>query len=278
MTRRPMDGARKNNGDTAEHAWRGVDPATDYGADSGEPIYAPFAGRVGGWWSGTGGNTVQVVGDGVTFVGQHLNSRAVPIGTYVAEGALIGYTGSTGSATDGPHLHWWIEDHGTRISGETYMHRVGLGYTPVGSRTPNTSAAGDGGTSIVDQEEEEEDMSRNSGFFYTRADKKVVVLICNTDSGFEHEYSNGTSANGEYNGPVAGTFGTGSFAPITESHAIVLKRALKQVRDSSSVTIESVTANIDSKEIAANVEAGLMDDFAAIPKAVNDDSAQRLRE
>jgi len=149
-----MDGARKNTGDTAEHAKRNVQPATDYGADMGEPVYAPFAGRLGGWWSGTGGNTVQVVGDGVTFVGQHLSSRVGAIGARVAEGQLIGYVGSTGSATSGPHLHWWIEVAGTRISGETYMYRVGLGYTPYLSRTPNTSAAGGGGTII-----EEDDMT-----------------------------------------------------------------------------------------------------------------------
>jgi len=150
MTRRPMDGARKNNGDTAEHAAYGVGPATDYGADSGEPIFAPFAGRAGGWWSSTGGNVVQVVGNGVTFVGQHLSSRAVGVGAAVKEGDVIGYIGSTGSATTGPHLHWWIEDSGTRISGETYMHRVGLGYTPYGSRTPVTSTAGGETTPIVE--------------------------------------------------------------------------------------------------------------------------------
>ena len=161
-----MDGARKNNGDTAEHAWRGVGPATDYGADMNEPIYAPFAGRVGGWWSGTGGNTVQVVGAGVTFVGQHLSSRAVAIGTYVAEGALIGYTGSTGSATTGPHLHWWIEDGGVRISGETYMYRVGLGYTPVGSRTPTTSTSGGGTTPIIDTPKRRK--KSMSTLFYTK--------------------------------------------------------------------------------------------------------------
>jgi len=171
MTRRPMDGARKNTGDTAEHAWRGVGPATDYGADMNEPVYAPFAGRVGGWWSGTGGNVVQVVGNGVTFVGQHLNSRTVAIGTYVAEGALIGRIGSTGTATTGPHLHWWIEDHGTRISGETYMYRVGLGYTPYGSRTPNTSAAGGGTTPLPTPEEQEEDME----LIYIRPANGTVV-------------------------------------------------------------------------------------------------------
>lgn len=146
-----MDGARRNTSDTAEHALRGVDPSTDYGADEGEPIYAIFAGIIGEWWSDTGGNTIQVRGAGRTMVGQHLSAYAVSPGQWVAEGQLIGYVGSTGSATDGPHLHWWVEDGGTRISGETYMFRAGLGYTAYGSRTPNTTASGGDYETIGDQ-------------------------------------------------------------------------------------------------------------------------------
>jgi len=264
-----MDGARKNNGDTAEHAWRGVDPATDYGADSGEPIYAPFAGRVGGWWSGTGGNTVQVVGAGVTFVGQHLSSRAVAIGTYVAEGQLIGYVGSTGSATNGPHLHWWIELAGTRISGEEYMYRVGLGYTPAGSRTPNTSAAGGGGTII-----EEDDMTPDQA---QKLDAIYAAQFGPKNLKDGPEQMNWVNSPG---GDVQKAY-YGVLPIVIYTQQLVADLA-KQVAAFAGIVSEPVDATklaaeiakqipgLDPSSIATAVEAALADDFARVNANVDE--------
>jgi hypothetical protein len=262
MTRRPMNGARRNTGDTAEHAKYGVGPATDYGADTGEPIFAPFAGRAGGWWSGTGGNTVQVAGAGVTFVGQHLSSRFAVIGSYVNEGDLIGYVGSTGSATTGPHLHWWIELNGTRISGEEYMQRVGLGYTPYKSTTPNTSTTG-GGTII-----EEDDMTPDQA---QKLDAVYAALFGPKNLKNGPEQMNWI--NSPAGDPQKAYYGVLPIAIYTQDLVTNLGKQVAALSAKASEPVDvTKLANaiakqvpgMDPKAIAAAVEVALADDFAKV--------------
>lgn len=79
----------------------------------------------------------------------------------------------------------------------------------------------------------EDQMSGNTGFYYTRAsDKSIVNLIVNTESGFQHEYTRGvpnTQMPPGYNNAVATAFRTGAFASITEGHATVIKRGLRDI-------------------------------------------------
>lgn len=109
MPRRPLDGPRRITGDTASHATYGVGPATDYGADMGEGVYAPISGWVTHWWSDTGGWTVAVTSDDWKVTMQHHSGYRGPTSGWVKEGTLIAVVGSTGSATTGPHTHMWIE-------------------------------------------------------------------------------------------------------------------------------------------------------------------------
>lgn len=115
-----------------------------------------------------------------------------------------------------PYLGWTEDFGGNLIS----FAAIG---TPVIHITPNTPAG-----------EEEDDDMKNSGFYYAReSDKAIVYLIANTGSGFWSEYTDGSpnrSIPGSYNNEVAATFGTGSFAHITEGHATAIKRDCDKVR------------------------------------------------
>ena len=159
MTRRPLNGARRITGDTATHATYGVGPATDYGADRGEPVFAPYTGWVTRWWSPTGGNSVAITSDTRKFTGQHLDGYAGASSGRVAEGAIIGYIGSTGSASSGPHLHCWDEavNGGGRKAFEERLVDLGWKNTaPAGGSVPGpyqTSTASSGLTPFPEEEE-----------------------------------------------------------------------------------------------------------------------------
>lgn len=160
----------------------------------------------------------------------NLKGLLVKRGQRVETGQRLGYQGSTGNTT-GKHLHFAVRKGGRwgkYIDPLPYLEAL-VGSSPAGGETSTIS---------TEEQEEDEDMPKNSGFYYTTGtgrDTKTVVLICNTGSGFESEYSNGPKANGKYNNPVAVAFETGSYAPITESHADVIKRSLAQVRASKAV-------------------------------------------
>ena len=129
MVRRPLDGSRTIKGDTASHALYEVGPATDYGADMREVIRAPLTGSVTRWWSGTGGNSVGVASARWRFIVQHLSAYAGGTGR-VKEGSVIGYVGSTGSSTTGPHVHGFVIDRwtGKRYSVEEWLVKF-FGFT-----------------------------------------------------------------------------------------------------------------------------------------------------
>ena len=54
-------------------------------------------------------------GSGNTTTYQHLSSRSVSVGTYVAQGQVVGITGTTG-VSSGPHLHFEITEDGQIIN------------------------------------------------------------------------------------------------------------------------------------------------------------------
>lgn len=67
------------------------------------------------------GNYVVVShGSGNTTTYQHLSSRSVNVGDYVAQGQVVGITGATGVGS-GPHLHFEITEGGKIIDPLTYL-------------------------------------------------------------------------------------------------------------------------------------------------------------
>ena len=92
--------------------------AIDYAASSGTPIRAVGDGTVvfAGWNSGGYGYLTSVRhNDTYTTNYAHQSSILVKYGQKVKQGEIIGKVGSTGLST-GPHLHYEILKHGTKIN------------------------------------------------------------------------------------------------------------------------------------------------------------------
>lgn len=91
----------------------------DFAAPKGTPVHAVADGTViFKGWGGGGGNTLKIKHDnGFTTGYLHLNGYAKGInrGTRVTQGQLIGYVGSTGTAT-GPHLDYRVWKNGKPIN------------------------------------------------------------------------------------------------------------------------------------------------------------------
>lgn len=92
----------------------------DYGADTGEPVIAPAAGRISligraNQRFNIHGNTVGIDhGQGLLSIMLHLSRIEVQEGDFVEAGQVIGRVGATGAVT-GPHLHWGLFVHGLSI-------------------------------------------------------------------------------------------------------------------------------------------------------------------
>ncbi len=82
----------------------------DIAAGEGAPIYAADSGVVvfAGWAFGGYGNMVMIDhGNGYQTVYAHLSTVSASCGRSLSQGAIIGYSGSTGNST-GPHLHFEV--------------------------------------------------------------------------------------------------------------------------------------------------------------------------
>lgn len=89
------------------HRWGSLHDGQDYGIPSGTPLYAAHDGVVRNL-TDPGGYGLYVQVDGPecwTQYGHMSRTGAVPTGTFVKAGTLIGWSGNTGSST-GPHLHF----------------------------------------------------------------------------------------------------------------------------------------------------------------------------
>lgn len=85
----------------------------DFGVGSGTPVYAAAGGYVSHETQLAGGTMIHIYHpNGMRTTYAHLSSRVAALGSTVAQGALIGYSGSTGNVT-GPHLHWGLVINGS---------------------------------------------------------------------------------------------------------------------------------------------------------------------
>lgn len=89
----------------------------DFGAPYGAPIYAVGDARVvySGWHGGHGNYVKLDHGGGFATAYAHMSRIAVPNGTRVAAGQVIGFVGSTGLST-GPHLHYELYQNGRAVN------------------------------------------------------------------------------------------------------------------------------------------------------------------
>ena len=92
-------------------------------------VYAAKAGTViiSAYSSSYGNYVVLSHGSGNTTLYAHLSSRKVNVGQRVAQGPVIGITGSTGNSP-GPHLHFEITEGGVRINPLSHGAQPQKGY------------------------------------------------------------------------------------------------------------------------------------------------------
>ena len=89
----------------------------DFGAGYGAPIVAAADGRVtGAGWAGGYGRQVRIDhGGGIVTTYSHMSRAAVEPGSFIRQGQMIGYVGSSGLST-GPHLHYEVYRNGTPVN------------------------------------------------------------------------------------------------------------------------------------------------------------------
>lgn len=123
------------SGDTAEHAARGVGPATDYATPMRTVIDAPFEGMLTTFWNKDGGNSLRLTGGTYTFVAQHLDELPTP--GHKKWRSPIALSGNTGNST-GPHVHCYIiiNATGQRISFHEWLRDYVNAPKPASSSKP----------------------------------------------------------------------------------------------------------------------------------------------
>jgi murein DD-endopeptidase MepM/ murein hydrolase activator NlpD len=89
----------------------------DFGAGYGTPIVAAADGQVvASGWSGGYGRQVRIAhGGGIATTYSHMSRLVAEPGSFVRQGQLIGYVGSSGLST-GPHLHYEVHRNGTAVN------------------------------------------------------------------------------------------------------------------------------------------------------------------
>ena len=102
--------------------WGRLHAGIDIGAPTGTPIWAAADGRVifSGWMNGYGNAVIVDHGGGLTTLYAHQSRRAAVVGDQLAQGAVLGYVGSTGNST-GPHLHFETRRNGTAVNPMIYL-------------------------------------------------------------------------------------------------------------------------------------------------------------
>ena len=89
----------------------------DFGAGYGAPIVAASDGQVvGAGWAGGYGRQVRIAhGGGIVTSYSHMSRLVAEPGSFVRQGQLIGYVGSSGLST-GPHLHYEVYRNGAAVN------------------------------------------------------------------------------------------------------------------------------------------------------------------
>jgi murein DD-endopeptidase MepM/ murein hydrolase activator NlpD len=120
MLQRPVPGSVSSNFGLRRHPILGytrMHKGMDFRAGYGTPILAATDGRVSrAGWAGGYGKQVRIShAGGLTTSYSHMSRIIADAGSYVKQGQLIGYVGSTGLST-GPHLHYELYRNGVAIN------------------------------------------------------------------------------------------------------------------------------------------------------------------
>ena len=112
-------GGRASPGGIGSTNHKGIDIGRVY--YSSEVLAAKAGTVITSAYSSSYGNYIVIShGTGNTTLYAHMSSRKVSEGEYVAQGQVIGITGSTGNST-GPHLHFEIRENGVIVNPLDYL-------------------------------------------------------------------------------------------------------------------------------------------------------------
>ena len=238
----------------------------DYAMGIGTPITAPINGRVENRPMTNGfGNYVRLHhGDGWIDEFLHL-SIFVAEGNYL-QGQVIGYSGNTGQST-GPHVHWHlIAPDGTRVNP----------LDAVKVHADNAAAEAAAAALAASRKKAERDMYFNkvatNGWHYVVGQEYIRVITAEEIRHVVHNMGE-PRQHGKMEDFVFWCQALG----IPES---VVRGLSATNRNWSRLGTLSGggSGGATAEQIAAAVDATLKDDFAAVPKAVNDDAAKRLKD
>ena len=236
-----------------EHLARGSRGGVDFAVGVGSPVFAPTLGVVENATNSSAGNYVNFrhIGDNgqpTGFYDQFMHlSRFVAPGWY-QPGSIIGYSGNTGSST-GPHIHWdLVNPQGKVVRQWEYFH-------------------------------EDVVTSQEKIVYYIQVKETAKKYIVG------QEFVHLMTTEGE-NIVMPYILGAGKefgghdqmkiFCKSLGIPTTALEALSKTAPTWSKLDTISGGGGATPAQIAAAVDASLKDDFAAIPKTVNDDVAKRM--
>lgn len=265
--------------DWNDHLTRGSRGGIDYAMRIGTPITAPINGRVENRPMTNGfGNYVRLHhGDGWIDEFLHLNSFVAE--GYYSQGQVIGYSGNTGQST-GPHLHWHlIAPNGTRVNP----------FDAVQVHADNAAQAAQAAQAAAAQAASLTKKVGEIKMIYVFCQENNITYIIGQQFiswPFSKDAPNLAKSFGDAKryAKLADVIAVAKVFGVPEDRVRTVPASrywskLDTIGLGNGQTAQEVAApaiNVDA--IAKAVEATLKDDFAGIPKAVNDDAAKRLND
>jgi hypothetical protein len=246
----------------------------DYAVGTGTPITAPIDGRLENRPNnGNGfGNYIRLHhGDGWIDEFLHLRDGGfVPEG-YYSQGQVIGYSGNTGNST-GPHVHWHlIAPNGTRVNPLDAVN------VHANNAAAETAAANAAAALAASRKKAEKGMYYNkvatNGWHYVVGQEYIRVI-----TGAEVPHVTHNMGEPRVHGQLEHFIFWCQSLGIPESVVRGLSATNRNWSRLGTLTSGggAPASAVDVDAIAKAVDASLKDDFAAIPKTVNDDAAKRL--
>lgn len=225
----------------------------DWSKNYGTPIPASDSGEViGNYYTALKGWQLVVRHPGGRITRYHmLNKRSHrALWSQVREGEIIGYVGSSGTASTGPHLHFEVWVNGKAIDPYKYITAAtsGSGAKPIDNK-PEVPV-------IVDKKELSDMLMIHIPKGQPGNPHKDHHLFAVFGTAFWNEFVGQTVANA-----FSQQIGAGS-APVTKAFWDHCKR----------VAEAGMPRPAEIKDLSVTIDAG------AIAKAVNDDAAERLKD
>ena len=240
-----------------EHRLRGSRGGVDFAVRTGSPVIAPTKGRVRNWANASAGNAVDFYhiddnGNETGFYDQFMHLSAFVSPGIYEPGATIGFSGNTGSST-GPHIHWDLVNPQGRVVRQWEYFR---------EDPPKPDKA--------------QEVARLEMIYIQCAETGITYLI-GTDFiswplGKDMDKLNQSFGAPKPYAKTVDVVSVARYFGVPEYNV----RNVPASRYWSKLDTIQPGGGATPAQIAAAVDASLKDDFAGIPKSVNDDVAKRM--